>query len=303
MIASLASWLTYLLPPFLLIASWQIITRRLMIKLYWFPAFLIALVLTYASYVEPRRLLIKETSLSLSALAARADNPKELKVALFSDTRYGIFGQPMPLWRIHRAVNRVRPDIVVIAGDLVDRADPIDLRRFFSELAGFEAPVYMVTGDSDHDPQDRSYVEQIKQAASRFGAQVIDNRTVTFEHEGDTIALTGLPDLKLGSQRVKIGPGSVESDLHLLLAHRPDHAAALPRNSGIDLVMTGHTRGGQIALFGLERWFNQSELPFLMGRHEVNGYPLFITGGIGMALLPLRIGVPPRVDILTLRFI
>ncbi len=303
MIASLASWLTYLLPPLLMIAAWQIFTRRWQVKLYWLPGFLIILVLTYASFIEPRRLLIKETSLSLSALAARADNPKQLKVALFSDTRYGVFGQPMPLWRIHRAVNKLRPDLVVIAGDLVDRADPIDLRRFISELGGFEAPVYLVTGDSDHDPKDASYVEQIRQAASRFGAQVIDNRTVTFDHQGDTIALSGLPDLDHGGQRLRPDQESSASDLHMLLVHQPDHVTALPRNTGIDLVMAGHTRGGQVSLFGLERWFNQSDLPYLMGHHQVNGYQVFVTGGIGMALLPLRIGVPPRVDVLTLRYL
>ncbi len=303
MIASLASWLTYLLPPLLLISIWQLITRRWQVRLYWFPVFLITLVLTYASYLEPRRLLIKETTLSLSDLAARADNPKQLKVALLSDTKYGIFGQPMPLWRIHGTVNQYDPDIVLIAGDLVYRADLIDLRRFFSELGGFDAPVYMVTGNADYDPKDPNYVEQIRQAASRFGAQVIDNRSVIFEHQGDSIAITGLPDIQMGKQLLRLSQVDDSSDLHLLLVHQPDHVTRLPRNAGVDLVLAGHTRGGQVALFGLQRWFNASTLPYLLGRHEVNGYPLFITGGIGMSLLPLRIGVPPRVDILTLRFI
>lgn len=303
MIASLASWLTYLLPPLLMISIWQLITRRWQVRIYWFPVFLITLVLTYASYIEPRRLLVKETTLSLSDLAAHADNPRQLKVALFSDTKYGLFGQPMPLWRIHSAVNRHKPDIVLIAGDLVYRADLIDLRKFFSDLGGFEAPVYMVTGNSDYDPKDASYVEQIRQAASRFGAQVIDNRSVSFDHRGDSITLTGLPDIVMGKQRLRLNQASNNSDLHLLLVHQPDHVSRLPRNAGIDLVMAGHTRGGQVSFFGLQRWFNASKLPYLLGRHEVNGYPLFITGGIGMSLLPFRIGVPPRIDILTLQFI
>jgi predicted MPP superfamily phosphohydrolase len=88
----------------------------------------------------------------------------------------------------------------------------------------------------------------------------------------------------------------------VLLAHDPDvfHGA---REAGVDLQLSGHTHGGQVAFPGLARWANLAWLMsgYVAGLYRDGRSVLYVNRGLGTTGLQLRVGVPPELAVLTLR--
>jgi predicted MPP superfamily phosphohydrolase len=104
-------------------------------------------------------------------------------------------------------------------------------------------------------------------------------------------ATEGRPDLSRALQ------GSREDEPVVLLSHHPDlfDAAAA---AGVDLTLAGHTHGGQIAPVG--RALRHTRSGYWAGRFESRHAQLYVGRGVGVSLLPLRIGAPGEVPILRL---
>ncbi len=116
---------------------------------------------------------------------------------------------------------------------------------------------------------------------------------------GETLNLIGIddsqPDLK-GVERL-VMPDTV----NILLCHFPgdfDHAVEL----GIDLMLAGHTHGGQLSLEFLRRGLSLSRLetPYVRGWYEKAGAQLYVNRGIGTTVFPIRFGSPPEITELEL---
>ena len=92
----------------------------------------------------------------------------------------------------------------------------------------------------------------------------------------------------------------------ILLAHRPDIALLLPPDSGIDLTVSGHTHGGQVAVPLLGPLVTSSRVSRAVaagGLHDVRGNPLFVSTGVGMTRLDapqIRLLTQPAVGLITL---
>jgi len=104
------------------------------------------------------------------------------------------------------------------------------------------------------------------------------------------------PDVAAVAAQARAG----NADFHLLLAHQPKFARDYARH-GIGLQLAGHTHGGHIR--GFDRWvvapFNNG---FVRGLYEVGAMRLFVSNGAGLwSGFAVRLGVPARIDVLTLR--
>jgi len=216
-----------------------------------------------------------------------------------------------------RAIDRLmaeEPDVILIPGDLYQ--GPV--QEFEQHLPGFRellqrlhAPggVWAVSGNSDYKPGLQRMLQDTE-------VRLLDNELVRFRVGDRKIALLGMADWpSLSRQGWQFLPGIVErfatrpagDEIRLLLAHRPGWVLALPEKSSIDLTVSGHTHGGQVALPLLGPPLVLSALPNSVGAgglHEVNGQRLYISRGLGMERLQaprIRFGVAPEVTLLTLR--
>jgi len=99
-------------------------------------------------------------------------------------------------------------------------------------------------------------------------------------------------------------PSAVARPLRVLLAHNPDIVLDLAAQGagGIDLVVTGHTQGGQIRLPFLGALYTGTEIGthYAAGLFEYGGFPLYVNRGLGTSFIPLRLLCPPEVTVLTL---
>lgn len=228
-----------------------------------------------------------------------------IRLVLFSDIH--VHGPDMPPERVERIVdqiNALRPDVVIAAGDFVGdswigREYPAS--EAIAPLRALRARfgVYAVLGNNDYDADSRAVVGALEAA----GVRVLMNNAV----RAGPLAIGGvdgaifLSKKKWWARRAKTyaalerTPGS-----KILVAHRPDEFTAAP--PWIPLVLAGHTHCGQIVLplIGPVETGSDYGTKYLCGIIRDGPKTLVVTGGVGTSHLPLRIGAPPDIWLISI---
>lgn len=235
-----------------------------------------------------------------------------VRIGVISDTHTD--GPHIGVARLQSIIARMnaeRPDIVVLLGDFVaghegasDRS--ADERREIGEgLAAFgklQAPlgVWSVLGNHDWW-YDGAAVES---GLVSSGVQVMENSRARIPREGGAFWIGGLADYE--SRRAQPSytstlSGVPDNEPVIVLSHWPDPFAAAPAR--VALTLAGHSHCGQVNLPivgrlvhvspGSERW--------PCGLYEDRGGWLYVSGGLGTSILPVRFGQPPEIAVLTLR--
>lgn len=198
--------------------------------------------------------------------------------------------------------NALRPDVVVITGDLIDGSVAARASDF-APLAQLHAPdgVIAITGNHEYYAQYAAWM----QAFRAQGMQVLEN-THTGIHRGaavltiagvtDPIAVNyGLPPPDLGAALAGADPAAPV----ILLDHRPGAARANAAH-GVALQLSGHTHGGHI--IGMDQLVKRANGGYVSGRYQVDGMTLYVSNGAGLwAGFAARIGVPSEITLITLR--
>ena len=232
-------------------------------------------------------------------LRSGAQGPDGLRLAFVTDVHAGSFLDAVDLAEIFRRVQQSSPDLVLFGGDLVNtREQEIEL---FADGLRELAPrygVYAVPGNHDH-----YYGEDIsrwKAFLEDRGVAVLDNRGVRVEHAGGSLWLCGVDDLTEGVPDLRAAlDGRRPGETTLLLSHHPDfffEASA----AGVDLQLSGHTHGGQIRVGG-KAPLHHSRLGYEQGWFREGQSKLYVSRGVGVTLVPIRVGAPPEVPVFTLR--
>ncbi|MGV6801325.1 MAG: metallophosphoesterase [bacterium] len=265
----------------------------------------IALVLinlaAWARFVEPRILLTKSHDVKICHTGEQG----QLTAAVFSDTHNGLFGNAMPLERIVARVNAVQPDIILIPGDFTYYPSEEQLEDLLAPLADLVAPTFAVMGNHDEGIPGPSYIRPLHQLLPMLNVTVLDPGAVLFEKGDLQVAITGTRDHWAMKRDGEIPPKftSVGKERAVItLQHNPALVLDEHMRGQFDLMVVGHTHGGQI------------NLPFItcaftfacdVSRYGLTSYPngqLFVTSGTGMVGLPMRFNVPPVIDILNISF-
>ncbi len=182
------------------------------------------------------------------------------------------------LRRVVAKVNRLRPDIVLITGDLVDlRALPADI---YTPLGSLDAPVYFVIGNHER------YIgaDEVCAKLEEKGVRVLRNASAI---EGE-LQLIGIDDAEVRDQVPRILPTlPVDPEkFSILLYHRPDGFEAASEH-GIHLMLCGHTHNGQILPFN---YLVRRVFPRICGRYEHGGSVLYVSPGTGTWGPLMRLG-------------
>lgn len=222
-----------------------------------------------------------------------------LRIAQVSDVHAGAYMPAHRMRYVADLVARLHADLIVFTGDQIDRREQ-DAHTFTLGFRGLHAPlgIYGVLGNHDH------YIDPglAETALRRAGIRPLVNEAVQLWRHDTPLRLVGLEDL---SAEGTAGPdfSLITSDTEaytICLCHQPGgwHEA---RESGADLTLAGHTHGGQIAV--PSRRVNVARLhsPYVAGPYTEGDATLFVSRGIGVGAIPVRIGAPPEIDLLELR--
>jgi predicted MPP superfamily phosphohydrolase len=240
-------------------------------------------------------------SFALEEVVVRVKNwPRALEgytIAQVSDVHVGAFVGERELDEGFELVTKIRPDLIVATGDLVD-FDSTLVGELAKRLTrpGARDGAYAILGNHDHYAGPADVVERLRSA----GVHVLCNESVRLRAgDGGGFSLLGVDDLQ---GRARPAPGFAGPDLlaaargldgdapRILLAHQPRY---FHEASGrVALQLSGHTHGGQI-----NPGFRPADLlmEFVSGRYERAGSTLWVNRGFGVAGPPSRVGAPPEV--------
>lgn len=260
----------------------------------------------YGRFIEPRWLTVKHTRIDLTP--ADYEGPSvEISAALFSDTHYGIFRNVMPLRRLRKRIDRENVDVVLVAGDLTNHLRPDELDWAFGDFASFTQPVLAVLGNHDYGLPGWIMPDEIARSVAGFGVKVLENESASVSLGKAELKVTGLRDHYAGTANYGLLEPTREETVsdgpprpHLVIAHNADAAHDYPHGSVADLTVSGHTHGGQIRLPFVFRRMIPTRHRFDRGLYHASGYKVYVSSGTGMDVLPVRLFVPPCLDILIL---
>ena len=240
---------------------------------------------------------ITETDIWLSRLSPAHDG---LKIAQLTDLHHSLF---TPLEEIQRAVhlaNHLRPDVVALTGDYVTLSPTYiwPVARALGKLRA-RLGVFAVLGNHDF----RVDAEEITQALRSQRIRVLRNAHCALRRGSARLWMVGVDDLWWEAADIHAALRSVPArDPKILLCHNPlgIHMAA---KHGIDLVLSGHTHGGQVRLPMVGSVYGRSKLGerFVEGWNRLDGTQIYVSRGIGKVLVPVRYGCPPEITLLRLR--
>ncbi|MDR2619834.1 MAG: metallophosphoesterase [Propionibacteriaceae bacterium] len=230
-------------------------------------------------------------------------------IALVTDLHIGPSRDGAWLKGVVEQVNAAKPDLIVIAGDLVD-GTPESIGDDLLPLGDFYAPygVYVTTGNHEFYSGADAWVKFWK----AHNIKVLDNEATVIKRAGASFDLVGINDRTGGTPYEPDLTKAVDSlsDLgvnpndtkrfRVLAAHQPSQALegdGLPARLGIDLQLSGHTHGGQMwpvhALVYLQQ-------PVLDGVHDIAGVTVVTSRGAGTWGPPVRVLADPEIVMVTL---
>ena len=193
--------------------------------------------------------------------------------------------------RMADMVRQLRPDVVLVTGDLVDQlpavSDVVELLKSFQPPRG----VWVVPGNWEHTAD---AVDALNSAFASTDITLLVNDSAQLD-EG--LWIVGVDDPSSWLDHVPEAVRHVPSGAaRIMLAHSPDIAGKI-QDVQVDLILVGHTHGGQINLpFVSGAWLHHGlSAKYIHGMYQLDASRMYVNRGIGTTTLPVRIGARPEI--------
>jgi uncharacterized protein len=262
------------------------------------PLRTLALNLTHvarAAISEPYMLSIEHERIVLNRLPPAFES---FRIVQLSDIHHGPFSDRTQIERAVETANRLQPDIIALTGDYIskERHYAAPCAEMLGRLKA-KYGVYAVLGNHDHWT-DAALITDLFRAE---GITVLINEGMRFELNGSAFWLAGVDDTMVGLEDISLAlAGARQGEMKLLLAHNPIVLRRAAR-ADVDLVLSGHTHGGQVALRSEPSQSGGPRRRFLKGLGRLGNTQIYVNRGLGTVVLPIRYGCPPEVSLLELR--
>jgi predicted MPP superfamily phosphohydrolase len=267
----------------------------------------------YSGEIERHWVEVTHRDVYLTGLAAAFDG---MRIAQISDIHMDEFTEPFFLRHVIDRINQIKPDAVFITGDFVTSTTVMEIRatkfargaawQCANILTGLECKaLYASLGNHDINIG----AKQVSAALVANGITVLRNACLPIERGGGRIWLAGLDDPLEGHPNLDLAiPASIRNRPNepvVLLCHAPDYADHLltqPAGEAVDLMLSGHSHGGQIRLPLLGALILPAlARKYVKGWFQLGRLQLHVNRGIGTIGVPFRFDCPPEITSITLR--
>ncbi len=255
----------------------------------------------YGAVAARVRKVVEKVIVPITDLPPQLDG---LTIVQLSDIHAGMFMRESQMAEYARIASSLKPDIIALTGDYVattsDQVEP-----FMRAMSILEAKYGVFGCLGNHDIFTRSE-DAIARGFARAGFKLLRNKNEIIDVDGAKLNVMGV-DFFFGTPSTASTLDHVLAGLSLegttvLLQHAPQ---LFPQAAkfGIDLTLSGHTHGGQIALTMGNMIIAPARFStmFLAGLFKIGDSHLYVNRGLGTTGPPIRINAPPEITHLTLR--
>ncbi len=221
-----------------------------------------------------------------------------LRIATVSDLHFGRFAHENYTRRVVREIMARRPDMILLLGDMIN-GQPSQQQKCARLIAPLIAPmgVIGILGNHEH----YSGWCKAAQAYRQIGVDILINEHRVIRRDGAAVILAGIDDHGQGKPSITAALDGADRDLPtILLSHNPDEAEHVPQNVHVDVMLCGHTHGGQIVPFGKPILTQTSHRRYWTGWVEGPRCRVYINRGVGFVGLPIRLNCRPEIPIFKL---
>jgi uncharacterized protein len=240
---------------------------------------------------------IKEIDLKLPHLPRDLEN---VRIVQISDIHLSAFYREQDFARVIDAANGLRGDLAIVTGDLITGSrDPLPAcLKQISRLKNTSG-IWGCMGNHEHFAGVENAAEKM---GARLGVNFLRSEAKVLRFGSHSINLVGvdyqsprLPYLVNAEELVESGP------LNILLSHNPD-VFPVASSKGFDLVLAGHTHGGQVNVEIFDNNINPARFvtPYTRGLYTDAFSAVYVNSGIGTIGIPIRLGDPPEISVIKL---
>lgn len=268
-------------------------------KIRWFRVFLlifiiIILICLYGIFIGAKKLKINEFKIESNTITEEYNG---LKIVHITDLHYGTSIKLKQLKKIIKQINKIKPDLILFTGDLVDydltNKQQKELIENFNKLEA-KLGKYAVSGNHDH------FYEKWNEFIEEIGFYNLnDNYVEIYQNTNKSIFLAGISDNIYSTKNVKdkseiifqhLNNENTKSHiLKILLMHEADYIDKIDYNK-FNIILSGHSHGGQIKFpligslytpIGAKKYKNEY--------YNLNGTELYTSSGLGTTIFPIRL--------------
>lgn len=265
-------------------------------NLKFFLIFFISLLFFWGMVIEPSQIKVEEVEIKIKNLPGDFEN---LKIIQLSDLHCKKFKKREE--KILKIVKNLNPDYIFLTGDIVDWATKnFDSCQIFWRELSKNFSVFAVFGNHDHRNLN---FKNLKKILTESGIPVLDNQSQKLKRGKSFIYLLGVDDPHLGYDNLELAMAEIkENKVKILLAHSPE-IFSKAKEKDIDLVLSGHTHGGQINIPFLVDLILplKYDKKYKRGLFQENSHSLYVSRGLGTTFLPIRINSFPEITFLRLK--
>ena len=254
----------------------------------------LGLLILYTFIIEPNRFVVTRHQLKQQFTSKNSS----FKVVQISDLHLKQFNSRAQ--RIAEQVNKLKPNVVLFTGDSIDKVEQLDGFERFLSLLNKQTAKYAIMGNWEYWAG--VDLEHLTKIYATYNCRLLVNESTLYNYGERTILITGLDDLVGKPDLIKSLQGVPPQPNHLLLAHSPayrdlfsiDELAKI-RQYKPQYMLSGHTHGGQLSLFGFTPIRPNGSGRYVSGWYRDGAIAMYVSRGLGVSILPVRIGVVPEI--------
>ncbi|MGO2988979.1 MAG: metallophosphoesterase [Lactococcus cremoris] len=248
---------------------------------------LLLILLIYGVFIEPHVMKVRHVKIA---------QKQNIKIAHFTDTHFAWHTSSRRFIKFARNIADEKPDLIIFSGDLFDKvawAKDKNWSELLVILSGLNAPLGKFAILGNHDFDDEKSSDFVEGFLEKAGFTLLKNRSVLVDNAQRTLSVSGVDDWREGQPDLELYP--LEASFSLLALHEPDTVLDMETINQFDLILSGHSHGGQIRI-GNWRLHNKGSSSADGGLYQLNERTkLYVNRGIGLTFLPIRFGVPPEI--------
>jgi len=265
---------------------------------------LFLLVFTYTGW----KVYHDTTTIKTDRITVTVDGlPKSLdgfKLVHISDIQGDEYTGQEEIARYIRKVNEQNPDLTVFTGDLISYGTDF-IQMSANEMGELKADYGTIAVVGDHDYW--AGTSNVRSALQVEGIPLLQDQNHTLQTDSSNILITGVTEVyskHVNPAVVDSLTSSSEADLKIFASHQvKDHLIERARDNSYDLMLAGHTHGGQIYVPFMGTGFSASEreTKYVSGLYRERDIPINVNNGLGFTLAPIRYKAQPNISVITFK--